>query len=226
MANDSPTLRQLAYLDELKMRLDDLRDRQMAFIAQTAKILESMSSSGLLDDSEMDVPTAAVVVAAAAVTPKDTNSVKKQEESPNGSKIKELVQRFEDLRKTSEQFTDLPVPQELIGVDVRKLLTGYEKIIEDGNVLQQSWYLLRKSTENCARRTRKEEFPPSSHIYSSSELHLYSHDQEQNSEKSISNRNASPVAFGKEKAKNKEIMYKNSDDITDWSHSKQKYADF
>ncbi|XP_023032222.1 uncharacterized protein LOC6643545 isoform X4 [Drosophila willistoni] len=141
MANDSPTLRQLAYLDELKMRLDNLRDRQMDFIAQTAKILESMSSSGLVDNPEIDVPAAAVVVAAAAVAsptaPKDTNCVKK-DESTNGCKIKDLVQRFEDLRKTSEQFTDLPVPQELVGVDVRRLLTGYEKLIEDGNVLQQS----------------------------------------------------------------------------------------
>ncbi|XP_023032220.1 uncharacterized protein LOC6643545 isoform X2 [Drosophila willistoni] len=195
MANDSPTLRQLAYLDELKMRLDNLRDRQMDFIAQTAKILESMSSSGLVDNPEIDVPAAAVVVAAAAVAsptaPKDTNCVKK-DESTNGCKIKDLVQRFEDLRKTSEQFTDLPVPQELVGVDVRRLLTGYEKLIEDGNVLQQSWYLLKKSTEN---------------------LQIYPHGQ--NSEKSISN-NA--------KTKSRKKISKNSDDLTNWSYSKQKYG--
>ncbi|XP_023032221.1 uncharacterized protein LOC6643545 isoform X3 [Drosophila willistoni] len=218
MANDSPTLRQLAYLDELKMRLDNLRDRQMDFIAQTAKILESMSSSGLVDNPEIDVPAAAVVVAAAAVAsptaPKDTNCVKK-DESTNGCKIKDLVQRFEDLRKTSEQFTDLPVPQELVGVDVRRLLTGYEKLIEDGNVLQQSWYLLKKSTESCARHTRKEELPSTSEISLSPDLQIYPHGQ--NSEKSISN-NA--------KTKSRKKISKNSDDLTNWSYSKQKYADF
>jgi len=51
-----------------------------------------------------------------------------------------------------QDFGDLPeVPQELINVDVRRILNGYEKLIEEGNVLQQSWFLLKKTTESCAR---------------------------------------------------------------------------
>jgi len=47
MASRQPTPRQLAYLDELKMRLQELRDRQANFMEQTAKILSCMSSSNM-----------------------------------------------------------------------------------------------------------------------------------------------------------------------------------
>jgi len=65
-----------------------------------------------------------------------------------------------------QDFGDLPeVPEELINVDVRRILNGYEKLIEEGNVLQQSWFLLKKTTESCARFAtangmKSEERPP------------------------------------------------------------------
>ncbi|XP_017044065.1 uncharacterized protein LOC108090065 isoform X4 [Drosophila ficusphila] len=148
MATRQATPRQLAYLDELKMRLQELRDRQASFMEQTAKILSRMSSSNMVSESD------------------DENSLKKGVNgtplkgvnggTSKGSKgtlnIKQLIQRFEDLRKNSQEFDDLPdVPEELLNVDVRRILNGYEKLIEDGSVLQQSWYLLKKSTESCAR---------------------------------------------------------------------------
>lgn len=36
-------------------------------------------------------------------------------------------------------------------MDVRRILEGYEKLIEEGNIIQQSWFLLKKSTESCVR---------------------------------------------------------------------------
>ncbi|XP_070075842.1 uncharacterized protein [Drosophila takahashii] len=147
MATRQPTPRQLAYLDELKMRLQELRDRQATFMEQTAKMLSRMSSSSMED---------AVDAQPMATDPPEGGATSKPSTDTKGSKgslnIKQLIQRFEDLRKTSQDFGDLPeVPEELINVDVRRILNGYEKLIEDGNVLQQSWFLLKKTTESCAR---------------------------------------------------------------------------
>lgn len=191
-SSKQPTPRQLAYLDELKTRLRELRMRQVTFMEQTAQILSRMSSA------TMEEAAAAVAVAAAAASvaaKSSTITLKASDTASSGSadgsggklNIKQLIQRFEDLRKTSQvgliespsrtahkepaknslrlskyslpvkkknlpQELDLPeVPEELINVDVRRILKGYEKLIEDGNVLQQSWYLLKKSTESCAR---------------------------------------------------------------------------
>ncbi|EDV30744.1 uncharacterized protein Dana_GF15008, isoform A [Drosophila ananassae] len=155
-SSKQPTPRQLAYLDELKTRLRELRMRQVTFMEQTAQILSRMSSA------TMEEAAAAVAVAAAAASvaaKSSTITLKASDTASSGSaagsggklNIKQLIQRFEDLRKTSQEL-DLPdVPEELINVDVRRILKGYEKLIEDGNVLQQSWYLLKKSTESCAR---------------------------------------------------------------------------
>ncbi|XP_016988456.1 uncharacterized protein LOC108051024 isoform X2 [Drosophila rhopaloa] len=145
MATKLPTPRQLAYLDELKMRLQELRDRQATFMEQTAKMLSRMSS-----------PNMETVVGQPMATVQPEGSAEVGGGVTKGSKgnlnIKELINRFEDLRKTSQEFGDLPeVPEELINVDVRRILNGYEKLIEDGNVLQHSWFLLKKSTESCAR---------------------------------------------------------------------------
>ncbi|XP_037710210.1 uncharacterized protein LOC119547425 isoform X1 [Drosophila subpulchrella] len=165
MASRQPTPRQLAYLDELKMRLQELRDRQANFMEQTAKILSRMSSSNMdavdaqavatdpPEGSEMENPSTGVGAGATKGSKGNLN-------------IKQLIQRFEDLRKTSQDFGDMPeVPEELINVDVRRILNGYEKLIEDGNVLQQSWFLLKKTTESCARFAtangmKSEERPP------------------------------------------------------------------
>ncbi|KAH8298036.1 hypothetical protein KR018_004814 [Drosophila ironensis] len=160
MATKQPTPRQLAYLDELKTRLRELRERQVTFMEQTAQMLSRMSSASLEE--------AAAVAAVAAVVPADlplrTADGEGQEKSvitmatkPGSGKldIKKLIQRFEDLRKTSQEFEELPeVPEELVNVDVRRILKGYEKLIEDGNVLQESWFLLKKTTESCARLTK------------------------------------------------------------------------
>ncbi|XP_033166822.1 uncharacterized protein LOC117145041 isoform X1 [Drosophila mauritiana] len=151
MAARQPTPRQLAYLDELKMRLQELRDRQASFMEQTAKILSQMSSSSMdVTDSET-LPTDSMDENGTITTPAGVGAgITKG--SKGNLNIKKLIQRFEDLRKNSQEFGDLPeVPEELINVDVRRILNGYEKLIEDGHVLQQSWFLLKKSTESCAR---------------------------------------------------------------------------
>jgi len=70
--------------------------------------------------------------------------------------IKQLIQRFEDLRQTSRQFSDQAMPEELLGVDVRKLLRGYENLIDEGNILHKNWMLLKKTTESCARQGNNE----------------------------------------------------------------------
>ncbi|KAH8353429.1 hypothetical protein KR084_010891 [Drosophila pseudotakahashii] len=151
MATRQPTPRQLAYLDELKMRLQELRDRQATFMEQTAKMLSRMSSSSM---DAVDAQPVATDPPEGGATAKPSADVGAgvTKESKGSLNIKQLIQRFEDLRKTSQDFGDLPeVPEELINVDVRRILNGYEKLIEEGNVLQQSWFLLKKTTESCAR---------------------------------------------------------------------------
>lgn len=146
MAGNQPTSQQLAYLDELKQRLLDLRKRQKSFINETAQILRTINNEPATPQSQ----TASTI----------SFPVAPQVETQDcGGKIKELIKRYEDLRQTSRQFSDQTLPDELVGVDVRKLLKGYEKLILEGNILQNSWLLLRKTTENCARQTHSDEPP-------------------------------------------------------------------
>ncbi|XP_030561984.1 uncharacterized protein LOC115763521 isoform X2 [Drosophila novamexicana] len=135
MACKQPTSQQLAYLDELKMRLQELRKRQETFMEETAQILRNISTDRA--DPLMAVPPLAPMEVAQKV----------DDEECVGN-IKQLIQRFEDLRQTSRQFSDQPMPEELVGVDVRKLLKGYERLIVEGNILQKSWLLLKKTTES------------------------------------------------------------------------------
>ncbi|EDW12374.2 uncharacterized protein LOC6576955 isoform X1 [Drosophila mojavensis] len=143
MASKQPTSQQLAYLDELKQRLLDLRKRQRSFMDETAQILRTINN----DPATPQPKTASTI--SFPVAPK-------AETQDCGGKIKELIKRFEDLRQTSRQFSDQTLPDELVGVDVRKLLRGYEKLILEGNILQNSWLLLRKTTESCARQTNSD----------------------------------------------------------------------
>ncbi|KAH8325082.1 hypothetical protein KR074_008488, partial [Drosophila pseudoananassae] len=151
-----PTPRQLAYLDELKTRLRELRMRQVTFMEQTAQILSQMSSATMEEAqaaAAMAAAAASVAAKSSSLTLKSSDTTSSVAGAGSGGKlnIKQLIQRFEDLRKNSQEL-DLPeVPEELMKVDVRRLLKGYEKLIEDGNVLQQSWILLKKTTESCAR---------------------------------------------------------------------------
>lgn len=106
-SSKQPTPRQLAYLDELKARLRELRMRQVTFMEQTAQILSRMSSA------TMEEAAAAVAVAAAAasvaaksssITLKSSDTASSGAVAGSGGKlnIKQLIQRFEDLRKTSQ----------------------------------------------------------------------------------------------------------------------------
>ncbi|XP_064539135.1 uncharacterized protein LOC135428933 isoform X2 [Drosophila montana] len=135
MACKQPTSQQLAYLDELKMRLQELRKRQETFMEETAQILRNIST---------DRPDP--LMAAPPLAPLEVDD--KVDEQECVGNIKQLIQRFEDLRQTSRQFSDQPMPEELVGVDVRKLLKGYERLIVEGNILQKSWLLLKKTTES------------------------------------------------------------------------------
>ncbi|XP_030561983.1 uncharacterized protein LOC115763521 isoform X1 [Drosophila novamexicana] len=144
MACKQPTSQQLAYLDELKMRLQELRKRQETFMEETAQILRNISTDRA--DPLMAVPPLAPMEVAQKV----------DDEECVGN-IKQLIQRFEDLRQTSRQFSDQPMPEELVGVDVRKLLKGYERLIVEGNILQKSWLLLKKTTESCARQGNRDD---------------------------------------------------------------------
>ncbi|KAH8308106.1 hypothetical protein KR059_006485, partial [Drosophila kikkawai] len=143
-----PTIRQLAYLDELKTRLLLMRERQAIFMEQTAKMLNGISSVNMVGNSVLNEPAADQ-----ALPLPEVNEVE-AEESKSNPNIKKLIQQFEDLCQTSQKFTDLPdVPEELVNVDVRRILKGYEKLIEEENIIQQSWLLLRNSTESCVRFT-------------------------------------------------------------------------
>ncbi|XP_017026138.1 uncharacterized protein [Drosophila kikkawai] len=147
-----PTIRQLAYLDELKTRLLLMRERQAIFMEQTAKMLNGISSVNMVGNSVLNEP------AADQALPLPEVNEDEAEESKSNPNIKTLIQRFEDLCQTSQKFTDLPdVPEELVNVDVRRILKGYEKLIEEENIIQQSWLLLRNSTESCVRFTTKEQ---------------------------------------------------------------------
>ncbi|XP_064539134.1 uncharacterized protein LOC135428933 isoform X1 [Drosophila montana] len=144
MACKQPTSQQLAYLDELKMRLQELRKRQETFMEETAQILRNIST---------DRPDP--LMAAPPLAPLEVDD--KVDEQECVGNIKQLIQRFEDLRQTSRQFSDQPMPEELVGVDVRKLLKGYERLIVEGNILQKSWLLLKKTTESCARQGNRDD---------------------------------------------------------------------
>ncbi|XP_017847267.1 uncharacterized protein LOC108603195 isoform X1 [Drosophila busckii] len=146
MASKQPTTQQLAYLDELKQRLKELRMRQETFMEQTAEMLRDISTA-----SPLAVGPTVVVVAAPPAAQVQVPTVVVDTGERVGS-IKQLIQRFEDLRQSSKQFSDLQMPEELVGVDVRKLLKDYERLILEGNVLQKSWSMLKKTTESCARQ--------------------------------------------------------------------------
>ncbi|KAH8410003.1 hypothetical protein KR009_004012, partial [Drosophila setifemur] len=161
-----PTPRQLAYLDELKTRLRELRECQVSFMEQTAQMLNRMSSAEMSEATSR--PFDYTVSLDGEVPPKvgggsrggagGAGRVVPRVRSKGDLNIKQLIQRFEDLRKTSQEFEDLPeVPEELIKVDVRRILQGYEKLIDEGSVLQQSWLLLQKTTESCARLVKRNE---------------------------------------------------------------------
>ncbi|XP_001992869.2 uncharacterized protein LOC6566627 isoform X2 [Drosophila grimshawi] len=141
MAGKQPTCQQLAYLDELKERLQELHQRQEAFMEQTAEMLRCISTD------QQSVPQ----IASPSISDTSNN------EECSGGSIKQLIQRFEHLRQTSRQFSEEPLPEELAGVDVRRLLQGYEKLIVEGKILQKSWLLLKKTTENCARLSNRDE---------------------------------------------------------------------
>ncbi|XP_043661987.1 uncharacterized protein LOC122625971 isoform X3 [Drosophila teissieri] len=103
MATRQPTPRQLAYLDELKMRLQELRDRQASFMEQTAKILSRMSSSSM-DASDSETPDSADSKEAnVTVHPSAGVGAGITKGSKGNLNIKQLIQRFEDLRKNSQQ---------------------------------------------------------------------------------------------------------------------------
>ncbi|XP_017847275.1 uncharacterized protein LOC108603195 isoform X2 [Drosophila busckii] len=142
MASKQPTTQQLAYLDELKQRLKELRMRQETFMEQTAEMLRDISTA-----SPLAVGPTVVVVAAPPAAQVQVPTVVVDTGERVGS-IKQLIQRFEDLRQSSKQFSDLQMPEELVGVDVRKLLKDYERLILEGNVLQKSWSMLKKTTES------------------------------------------------------------------------------
>ncbi|KAH8378154.1 hypothetical protein KR093_009733, partial [Drosophila rubida] len=154
MANKQPTCQQLAYLDELKQRLQELRLRQESFMEETAEILRNIStdrpaSIQLVPSRSSVAPQRQCVVG--------EEVVEEGEEHEGAGNIKQLIRRFEDLRQTSRQFSDQSMPEELLGVDVRKLLKGYEDLILEGNILQKNWMLLKKTTESCARQGNSDE---------------------------------------------------------------------
>jgi len=145
MGSKQPTCQQLAYLDELKQRLQDLRLRQETFMEETAEMLRNISP-------DRPAPTKAPP---SKVSVKPTRSEDNREcvdDRECVGNIKQLIQRFEDLRQTSRQFSDQAMPEELLGVDVRKLLKGYENLVVEGNILQNNWLLLKRTTESCARQ--------------------------------------------------------------------------
>lgn len=146
MAGKPPTCQQLAYLDELKERLRELRKRQVTFMEETAEILRTIGPD------RVRVPKKT-----ASSEQLSIESVEESEQSPvedgeSVGNIKQLIRRFEDLRQTSRQFNDQTMPQELAGVDVRRLLNGYENLIVEGNMLQKNWMQLKKTSESCARQ--------------------------------------------------------------------------
>ncbi|BFF93211.1 uncharacterized protein DMAD_11102 [Drosophila madeirensis] len=106
MATEPPAASKLVYLAELKTRLRELRERQ------ATDMLIRMSTS--------------------AVGETFRGALKGSSTSSSGHiNIKRLIQGFENLRKTSQQLNDLhELPEELMNVDVRRLLRGYEKLIE------------------------------------------------------------------------------------------------
>lgn len=146
MASKQPTRQQLAYLAELKERLRELRKRQVTFMEETAEILRNFSPD------QVRIPTKA-----ASSVQSIENDERQVEDGESIGNIKQLIRRFEDLRQTSRQFNDQTMPQELAGVDVRRLLNGYETLIAEGNMLQKNWMQLKKTSESCARQNNRNE---------------------------------------------------------------------
>nr|XP_041631812.1 uncharacterized protein LOC108077356 isoform X4 [Drosophila kikkawai] len=93
-----PTIRQLAYLDELKTRLLLMRERQAIFMEQTAKMLNGISSVNMVGNSVLNEP------AADQALPLPEVNEDEAEESKSNPNIKTLIQRFEDLCQTSQMF--------------------------------------------------------------------------------------------------------------------------
>ncbi|KAH8405108.1 hypothetical protein KR222_001719, partial [Zaprionus bogoriensis] len=168
MACKQPTCQQLAYLDELKQRLQELRKRQETFMEETAEILRNISPDrAMLTATErahavaslrsiessrgVGVGVGAGVGVDVAVDDDETPTAAAEDGECVGN-IKQLIRRFEDLRQTSRQFSDQAMPEELAGVDVRRLLNGYENLIVEGNLLQKNWLQLKKTSESCARQ--------------------------------------------------------------------------
>ncbi|XP_017116522.1 uncharacterized protein LOC108138686 isoform X3 [Drosophila elegans] len=101
MATKQPTPRQLAYLDELKMRLQELRDRQATFMEQTAKMLSRMSSPNM--DTVADEPVSTVPPEGSGAPDPSLGAGGGVTKGSKGNlNIKQLINRFEDLRKTSQ----------------------------------------------------------------------------------------------------------------------------
>lgn len=157
MGSKQPTCQQLAYLDELKQRLQDLRIRQETFMEETAEMLRSISPDRPAPTNDL---TSQVSMNATRSEDDrecvdecvDARVDDRVDDRGCVGNIKQLIQRFEDLRQTSRQFSDQAMPEELLGVDVRKLLKGYENLVVEGNILQKDWLILKKTTESCARQ--------------------------------------------------------------------------
>lgn len=150
MASKQPTCQQLAYLDELKERLRELRKRQVTFMEETAEILRNISPD------QVKIPTKAAT-SVQSIENEEESEQRPVEGGESVGNIKQLIRRFEDLRQTSRQFNDQTMPQELAGVDVRRLLNGYENLIVEGNMLQKNWMQLKKTSESCARQNNRNE---------------------------------------------------------------------
>lgn len=146
----SPTSQQLAYLDELKQRLQELRRRQETFMEETAEILRNINPDQVTHPAK---PSASLP----ASNEEELEEPCPMENGKSVGSIKQLIHRFEALRQTSQKFNDQSVPQELASVDVRRLLNGYESLIVEGKRLQMNWMQLKKTSENCARQGNRNE---------------------------------------------------------------------
>lgn len=156
MASKQPaTSQQLAYLDELKQRLQELRRRQETFMEETAEILRNINPDLDPEVTHPAKPNTSLPSSIEEELEEEPGTVENGK-SVQGS-IKQLIRRFEALRQTSQTFNDQSVPQELASVDVRRLLNGYESLIVEGKRLQKNWMQLKKTSENCARQGNRNE---------------------------------------------------------------------
>lgn len=162
MASKQPaTSQQLAYLDELKQRLQELRRRQETFMEETAEILRNINPD-LDPDPEVTHPAKPNTSLPSSIEEEEEAELEEEPGTVENGKsvqgsIKQLIRRFEALRQTSQTFNDQSVPQELASVDVRRLLNGYESLIVEGKRLQKNWMQLKKTSENCARQGNRNE---------------------------------------------------------------------